>query len=217
MDTNRCLSAISVGDSAIVLKSVMEEFVARSSGFSLRLMRISAGECDTSSSTSSKCITHMATSSDILVSDRLKTSPNRMDTSQTTPQSTSSGDQRMDVDSPPPRAAYRNLYADDILATRPTSAMSVYTPTQTHTLPLSFHGLPGDNFSRPFLLPFKPLQKQNRSLKSSFLKSRSPSPSDKRMLFSDRLVRPSTEHYTNGTLPSPTSTRTRTPKPKPSS
>jgi len=35
MDRNRCLSAVSVGDSAIVLKSVMEEIFAGEDGFSI--------------------------------------------------------------------------------------------------------------------------------------------------------------------------------------
>src|SRR5271170_7100 len=95
--------------------------------------QISVGEGD---SASSKRITQMATLSDLLVSDKLKASPNRTETTQTTPHTASSGDQRLDIDSPPSTLSYQNRYADDFLAgTRPTSPMSIYTPTQTTTIP----------------------------------------------------------------------------------
>lgn len=68
-----------------------------------------------------------------------------MDTAQTSPQSTSSVENCMDIDSPPSTVTYHNRYADDFLSffgsaqdpmdRSPGSEMSVYTPTQTTVVP----------------------------------------------------------------------------------
>jgi hypothetical protein len=93
---------------------------------------ISVGEGDTSSS---KCITQMDALSDILVSDRLRDSPNRMD-----------------IDT----RRYHNLCADDMVPTRPsTSAMPIYSPTQITTRPQHEKLEPGP-FPSPVLFNLVP-------------------------------------------------------------
>ena len=101
-------------------------------------------------------------SSDLEVSDRIKNSPSRMDTAQTTPQSTSSDENRMDIDSPPSTTRYHNRYADDFLPSyvseqenvdrSPGSEMSIYTSTQTTTVPPPHARLPHGQFPSP--VPF---------------------------------------------------------------
>jgi hypothetical protein len=72
-----------------------------------------------------------------------------MDTTETTSQSSSSSQDRMDIDSPFHTPRYHNLYADDIVPTRPVSEM---TPTQTTTVPPPQQGLAPGEYPSP--VPF---------------------------------------------------------------